>query len=199
MKIAMLGGTFDPIHLGHIRLGQYFAEKLELDKVLIIPTRTPPHKQKKVTPAEHRLEMCRIAAEYAGDKFEVSDIELRRDGLSYSFYTLQSLHEMYPGYELYMLTGADMFVTLDKWHRYEELRELATFCTVARDDITGEQLREKAAQLTGCRLIVSEEAVMQVSSTAIRAAAANGGEFDHLVPPGVAEYIRINGLYRSQE
>jgi len=74
MKIAMLGGTFDPIHLGHIRLGQYFAEKLELDKVLIIPTRTPPHKQKKVTPAEHRLEMCRIAAEYAGDKFEVSDI-----------------------------------------------------------------------------------------------------------------------------
>lgn len=196
MKLAMLGGTFDPIHYGHIQLGQRFAGLLGLDKVLIVPTRTPPHKHSSATAPEHRLEMCRIAAEYAGDVFEASDIELRRDGLSYSYYTIVSLHERYPGCELYMLTGADMFVTLETWHRYDELKELVTFCTVPREDITEDMLRAKAEEMKGCRLVISSEPLMQVSSTRIRAAAANGGSLDEYLPPRVAEYIMTNGLYQ---
>lgn len=193
----MLGGTFDPIHYGHIQLGQHFVRQLGLDLVLIIPTRTPPHKQSSATPPEHRLEMCRIAAEYAGAPFEASDIELRRDGLSYSYYTIVSLRECYPDCELYMLTGADMFVTLESWHRYSELKELVTFCTVPRADITGEMLKKKAAEMTGCKLVLSSEPLMQVSSTQIRAAAADRENLEKFVPSGVAEYIIRNGLYRN--
>jgi len=199
VKIAMLGGTFDPIHVGHVRLGQHFARLLGLNKVLIIPTRTPPHKKASVTAAEHRMEMCRITARCAGDVFEASDIELRRDGLSYSYYTIVSLREQYPDSEIYFLTGADMFMILDSWHRYDELRELATFCTVARDDITIEQLEQKARQLQGCRSVISEMPQIDLSSTMIRSMAAGGESITGLVLPEVEEYIARNGLYRRQD
>lgn len=196
MKIAMLGGTFDPIHCGHIMLGERFAAELGLDKVLVIPTRTAPHKAASATLPEHRLEMCRLAVQGSCAPFEVSDIELKRDGLSYSFYTLKSLSEQYPGCELYMLTGADMIMGLDTWHRYDELRELATFCTVPRGDITVQMIREKAEKLEGCRVVVSEQPLLQVSSTQLRAAIASGESLEGLVPPAVEEYIMKNRLYR---
>ncbi len=199
MRIAMLGGTFDPIHYGHIQLGQRFADLLELDKVLVIPTRTPPHKKSAVTDGAHRLEMCRLASEYAGEVFEASDIELQRDGLSYSYYTLASLHELYPDCELYMLIGADMFVTLDTWYRSDGLRELATFCTVPRADISEEELWKKAEQLEGWKTVISNEPLIQVSSTQLREAAAKGEPLSGFVPPAVEDYIKKNGLYQQKK
>lgn len=201
MKLAMLGGTYDPIHLGHIMLGQTFAQAEKLDKVLIVPTRVPPHKAASTTPAEHRLAMCRLAAEYAGEVFEASDIELKRDGLSYSYYTVLSLLEQYPECEeLFLLVGADMFMTLETWYEFEKLNKLVTFCTVPRGDITFSQLKEHAAaigEMTGCgKFCISEEPLMDVSSTIIRAAAAAGEAIDGYVPPAVAGYIREHGLYK---
>lgn len=197
MKIAMLGGSFDPIHYGHIMLGRLFAEKLELDKVLIVPTKTSPHKKASQTPEEQRFEMCRLAAEYAGEVFEASDIELKREGLSYSYYTVVSLLEQYEDCELYLLIGADMFMTLESWHRFDELKELVTFCTVPRGDISTEELEEQSLTLRdmGCRTYVCDKMLMQTSSTELRAAIAHGEPIDSFVPPQVGEYIRKNGLY----
>ncbi len=195
MKIAMLGGTFDPIHYGHIMLGERFAGELGLDKVLIIPTKTPPHKTASATPAQHRLAMCRIAARCAGAPFEASDIELRREGLSYSFYTIHALLEEYPGCELYMLIGADMLMSLDTWYRYEEFKHLVTFCAVPREEVTADMLRQKAESLSGCRIIISERPLLQVSSTEIRGALAAGEDTGAYLPPEIAEYIRQNSLY----
>lgn len=204
MKLAMLGGTYDPIHLGHIMLGQKFVRSEGLDKVLIVPTKVPPHKAASTTPAELRLAMCRLAAEYAGDEFEASDIELRRDGLSYSYYTVLELLEKYPeNSELYLITGADMFMTLETWHEFDKMNKLVTFCTVPRGDITFAQLSAHARELgerTRCgRYIIAEEPLMDVSSTVIRAAVAAGEPIGKYVPPAIAEYIKKNGLYKPKE
>lgn len=197
MKIAMLGGSFDPIHYGHIMLGRLFAEKLELDKVFIIPSKTSPHKKASQTPEQQRLEMCRLAAEYAGEVFEASDIEFMREGLSYTYYTVVSLLEQYEGCEFYLLVGADMFMTLESWHRFDELKELVTFCTVPRGDIDTAQLEEQSLLLRdmGCRTYVCGQMLMQISSTELRAAIAQGRPIDGFVPPQVEEYIKENGLY----
>lgn len=197
MKIAMLGGSFDPIHYGHIMLGRLFAEKLALDKVFIIPSKTSPHKKASQTPEQQRLEMCRLAAEYAGEQFEASDIEFMREGLSYTYYTVVSLLERYEGCEFYLLVGADMFMTLESWHRFDELKELVTFCTVPRGDISAEQLHEQSFLLRdmGCSTYVSDQMLVQISSTELRAAIAQGKPIDGFVPPAVEEYIYKNGLY----
>lgn len=199
MKIAMLGGTYDPIHNGHIMLGRLFAERLGLDRVFIVPTKIPPHKSQSATPAELRLEMCRLAAE-ASDCFEACDYELTREGKSYSFYTVCELMRRCPGSEVYLITGADMFLTLETWHRFDELKELVTFCTVPRDDVPVTVLEEHAERLSalGCRTCVADAALVPVSSTMIRAKAASGESLSELVPPAVEQFIKEHGLYRPE-
>ena len=134
MKIAMFGGSFDPIHNGHVSLAHAFVDTLCLEKVLIIPTHYPPHKQKKttVTP-QQRLDMCRLAFE-GEELFEVSDIEIKREGKSYTYMTLEELSIIYPDDELYLITGADMFMTIDQWKEPEIIFRHAVICGVPRDD-----------------------------------------------------------------
>ena len=199
MKIAMFGGTFDPMHSGHAALGRHFADRLELDRVYIIPTRTPPHKLAAQTPGEMRLEMCRLAMG-EDERFAVSDIELRRDSTSYTYITVTTLLEDHPDSEFYLITGADMFMTLDRWYRFDDLKKLVTFCTVPRDDVDAGELRLRAAELEemGCRTFVSPWQPVNISSTLVRRRAAEGLPLDGLVPPAVEEYIYRNGLYRNQ-
>lgn len=194
----MFGGTFDPIHNGHIALGRHFADMLELDRVYVIPTKTPPHKLAAQTPGEMRLEMCRIAVE-SDDRFEASDIELRRDGTSYTFLTVTQLLEAEPDMDLYLITGADMFLTIDKWYRFDDLKKLVTICTVPRDDVDAVQLRAWAEKLEamGCRTIVADAEKVPLSSTLVRQRAAGGESLEGLVPPKVEEYILNHGLYRE--
>lgn len=196
MRTAMFGGTFDPIHNGHVALVRCFADLLDLDRVHVVPTRTPPHKASSQTAGDMRLEMCRLALD--GDKRLVaSDIELRREGTSYTFYTVQKLLEEDPHGRVYLITGADMFLTLTGWHRFEELKELVTFCTVPRDDVTAEQLYAHADYLEslGCSTFVAEMDLVRVSSTEVRRRAAEGLPLGELVPPQVERYIREHGLY----
>lgn len=201
MKIAMLGGTYDPIHYGHIMLGRQFAMQLHLDKVIVVPTRIPPHKAASATPGDIRLEMCRLAVEEAGGCFEVSDFELNREGPSYSFYTISELIRQYPDSDVYLIIGADMFMTLETWHRFDELKELVTFCTVPRDDTSIEELQEYSEKLDnlGCRTYVTNVVVMPVSSTLIRQKAARGISLRGLVPEPVEQFILDHGLYRMNE
>lgn len=198
-KLGMLGGTFNPIHLGHIGLAQAFISSLGLDRVLLIPASVPPHKEApRLASAQDRFNMCQIAAR-GHDKIEACRLELERDGKSYTADTLRSLKELYPKAQLYLITGADMFLTLQDWREPETIFSLATICTAPRGGAGRETLMEHAKFLKtlGARCEVLKEPIMQVSSSTIRQAAASGGDAAPLTGAGVAEYIRTNGLYKE--
>ncbi len=193
----MFGGSFNPIHNGHIQLAQAFVKKLCLDRVLIIPTYIPPHKQKdnSVTPNQ-KLEMCRLAFEEM-PLFEVSNIEIRRKGASYTYLTLQELSEKYKGDELFLITGADMFLTIHEWKHPELIFSLATICGVPRndEDIRSLQKQQEYLGTLGAKTEILDANMMTVSSTDIRSKVKNGEDISALVPRAVESYIKENGLY----
>lgn len=197
MKIAMFGGSFDPIHNGHISLAHAFVRMLGLDRVLIIPTYIPPHKQKysSVTP-QQKLDMCRLAFENES-MFEVSDIEIRRKGASYTCTTLETLSEKYSDDELFLITGADMFLTIHEWKHPEIIFRLATICGVPRngDDIASLEKQAQYLHTLGAKTEILDAGIMTVSSTDIRNKVKNGEDFSTLVPQAVEKYIKENGLY----
>lgn len=199
VKMALFGGTFDPIHEGHIQLALEFARRLQLDRVLLVPTFVPPHKLKsEMATAADRLHMCRLAAE-KHPVLEVSEIEISRGGASFTVDTLETLQGQYPDTQWYLITGADMFLTLGTWWRFEDIADLAVLCAAPRGEVTMEQLRKYARVLEkeGARCRVENIPVMDISSTDIRRRMADGLPLEGMVPPGVEAYIRKNGLYRG--
>ncbi len=197
-KMALFGGSFDPIHSSHISLALRLADVLGLDGVLLMPTYVPPHKiRESMASAEHRLAMCRLAAE-AYPILQVSDMEIARGGASFTVDTLTQLTETYPDTQWYVITGADMFCTLRTWHRFADLKHMATFCTVPRAGTATQELQRYAAELAadGVACYVDSQPEMPISSTQIRQRIADGAPLDGLVPPAVEAYIREHGLYR---
>ena len=198
MKIGIYGGTFNPPHTGHMHAAKQAVQILGLDKLLLIPDRIAPHKEIPAgspTP-EQRLEMLRIAA--AGEPtMEVSDIELKREGPSYSYLTVEALREIYPDAELILLMGTDMFLSFHTWREPERILKHATLGVFYRGE-KGE--REKIlAQKTlmeekGARVELVENQILSISSTQLRRLIAFqcAGEF---LPVGVGKYIREHGLY----
>lgn len=197
-RIGILGGTFNPIHNGHLHIARAFLEKLSLDRVLLVPTRMPPHKDGgELVSGGQRLEMCRIAAQ-CDERLGVSDIELKREGLSYTVDTLRELHQQHPDTRFYFIMGADMFLTFEKWKNFDVISSLAAICTASRHDGEIEKLRsyaEKLSQQYHTECHVESFPVVEISSTEIRQTIADGGDAGALVPPGVNEYIQKNGLY----
>lgn len=199
MKLGLFGGTFDPPHNGHVALCEAMARQLGLDRVVLMPTAQPPHKLKtELAPAADRLAMCRLLA---ADRplFQVSDLELTRGGASFTADTLRALHEERPDAQWYLLTGADMFLTLRTWWRFDEIARLAVLCTMPRGDHSLSELRAYAAQLeaAGARCQVLDLPPVEGSSTDVRDRLRQGGDWDSLVPPEVARYIRAHGLYTA--
>lgn len=198
-KMGLFGGTFDPIHQGHVDMALRLAEKLELDGVVLMPTFVPPHKiRATMAAAEHRLAMCRLAAE-EHPLLQVSDMELRREGASFTVDTLTALCDQCPDTEWYLITGADMFTTLRTWHRFEKIARMAVLCTVPRAGTDSAQLRDYATamEVEGIRCYVDERPVLDVSSTEIRRRVATGESLAGLVPATVEDYILHHGLYRQ--
>lgn len=198
-KIALFGGAFDPIHNGHIRLALEFARRLKLDRVLLMPSYVPPHKLRSdMAGAADRLEMCRLAAA-PYDVLAVSDLEITRGGASFTADTLDTLRGQYPDASWYLITGADMFLTLGSWWRFEDIAAGAVLCAAPRDAATLAQMQAYAAELakSGATCVLEDIPLTAVSSTDIRRRAAAGRDIDGLVPDAVAEYIREKGLYRS--
>lgn len=196
-KIALFGGTFDPIHNGHLLLAEEMERLLGLDTVIFMPTFIPPHKIKPdLAPAVDRMAMCKLAAE-GHPHFIVSDRELNRRGASFTVDTLNELAVSYPDAQLYLLTGADMFLTLATWHRFEDIAKLAVLCTVPRDGITLSQLNAYAEELEqqGATCVVADIATPNVSSTEIRQKLAAGEDVSSLIPPAVAEYAKRTEIY----
>ena len=198
-RMALFGGTFDPIHSSHVSLALRLADKLALDGVILMPTFVPPHKiRESMAPAEDRLAMCRLAAQ-EHPVLQVSELELQRQGASFTADTLEELARQYPDTRWYLITGADMFCTLRTWHRFEDFARLAVLCTVPREGTELARLREYAAGLAtdGYECYVDEHPEAAVSSTEIRQRAAAGKSLAGLVPEAVEDYIRERGLYAS--
>lgn len=199
-KIGVFGGTFNPIHNGHISLGVYCKEDLNLDKLMLIPTYTPPHKSSnELADEEHRLKMCKLATEQYG-YFEVSDIEIKRKGKSYTYETLKSLKEIYTQDDLYLIVGADMFLTLDKWKNPESIFKDVTIAAVPRNDDDKEDLTsyyESTIKSLGAKAVILDNPVVQVSSTYIRENIDNYQLIKSLIDSNVYEYIVKNNLYRK--
>ena len=204
MKIGIYGGTFNPPHLGHLTAAAAVVSMLRLDKLLLIPASIPPHKAlpEGSATAEQRLEMTRMAGEQLGlgDKVETLDMELHREGKSYTSDTLALLKEKYPEDELWLLMGTDMFLTLQEWHEPEKVLSLAGIAAFGRTEADIEP--QFAAQrdylyktYPNARLFtLTVPGVIDVSSTELRGKLAQGtGE--SLLPPAVYGYILRNRLY----
>lgn len=198
--VGILGGTFNPPHNGHIRLAGEFREKLGLDKILLIPTYTPPHKQaKELASAEDRLNMCSIIAETT-DFLEVSDIEINRGGKSYTVDTLRQLTKEHPENSYFFLMGSDMFLTFHLWREYREIFSLCILCVASRENGSDyEKLIEYAKETFGenwKKVRISPLEPMELSSTEVREALHRGEGLSGLVPGKIEEYIIERGLYR---
>lgn len=186
MRLGFLGGTFDPIHLGHLILGEAAREQLVLDRVLFVPTGIQWRKAgKEITAPEHRVAMVRRAIE-DNAAFEVSTLEVERPGPSYTADTLEALAREVPGAEVFLILGWDAYVDLPNWVRPERIRELATVTVAARN--SGAVRVEPPA----IRLEMPE---IGISATDIRERVAAGRSIQYLVPDAVETYIREHGLY----
>lgn len=204
-RIGIYGGSFNPPHCGHILAAQQCLEKLGLDRVILVPAAIPPHKilADGSPDAETRLALCRLAVKGVGG-LEVSDLELRRAGASYTVDTLREFRRLYPRDELYLLMGTDMFLSFADWREPEGIARTARIVCFYRSEKTGElqqQLKEQAEALQkrfGCEPILLDNDFLDVSSTEIRRLlffdCAEG-----CLPKAVAEEIRRKGLYGTRE
>jgi len=195
MRLGIYGGTFSPPHIGHVEAAEAFYRELKLDKLLIIPTFIPPHKvSKDDASAADRLNMCKLAFSHIPNT-EVSDIEIKRGGKSYTYMTLEELTK--EGVELYFLCGTDMILTFDQWKRYEYIFTLATICYARRETDRENDLKieEKIGQYKklGAKIIKVEHNVTEVSSSDIRGTLASGN--NDFISENVVEYISRFGLY----
>lgn len=199
MKTGIVGGTFDPIHIAHVYLMTECQSLLELDRMIIIPNGDPPHKDSKVTSAEKRLEMVRLAMKHY-PSMEVSDMEVRSDEVSYSYLTLKKLKVMYPSDELYFIIGADSLVYFSSWKNPEKILELATLVCFDRPGYRKKEKEEAQKWISehGGKVIMIDSLELEMSSTDIRNRISEGRPYRAFLDPAVSEYIEKNGLYREK-
>ena len=196
--LGIMGGTFDPIHLGHLVCAEEAREALGLDAVLFMPTGRPAFKlDREVAPGEARLRMCRAAV--AGNPaFAVSALEVERPGITYAADTLRALHEALPGVELVFIVGADAALTLPRWRESAELARLATFAAATRPgfELGEEALRDLRER--GFDIRPFAVTALDVSSSELRRRVAEGRTICYLVPEAVREIIEEEQLYRKE-
>lgn len=209
MRIGVLGGTFDPIHIGHLRAVEEVRERLNLEKVILLPANIPPHKRDvKITVAEERLKMIELAIE-DNDFLEVSDLEIKRGGVSYTIDSIIEFERIYG--DFYYLIGVDSFHEIDSWHRYEELFEHANFVIMERPSkkkfmgISSfpEKIREDFIQVEervfkhrSSKFVFAVQVTqIDVSSSMIREYLKKNLSIKYLVPPKVERYIYQRRLY----
>jgi len=201
-RIGILGGTFNPIHHGHLLMAQELAEARELERVVLVPTRVPPHKEAPdLAPEADRVAMARLAAA-ENPLFEVSDREIRRGGVSYTVLTLRELTAELPGVALHFLIGADSLPDLPKWREAREVVRLAQILTATRPGCPFDRIAELAGafppeDVARLRAGLVETTPIGISSTEVRRRARTGRSLRYLVPDSVAGYIRAHRLYAS--
>jgi len=202
IRIGIMGGSFDPLHIGHLIVAQDAVEYLGLSEVVFIPAAIPPHKQHlQRIDSEHRLKMLRLAVE-SNPKFSVSDVEVQRGGVSYTIDTLKTLHKVYPDAALLLIVGSDTLVDLHTWHKVEEILELcevATFLRPGEDSLEAiaEKIPLPEKQKQPLLQNVIDAHRIEISSSEIRRRLTEGLDIRYLVPPEVETYINEHSLYQS--
>lgn len=206
MKIGIYGGTFDPPHMGHMQAAKAAIEALELDELVVIPTSVPPHKSlsSQSASSHDRLQMVTRLADEMGKKTNVSDMEIRRGGKSYTIDTLETLQTNHPDAEWFLLMGSDMFFSFDTWHRAKDIAKRATLAPFFREESDSKE----AFHLQACKLNDSLQAkvahislskVYPMSSTQIRESLVNHEEIADHLPVLVYGYILGEGLYGTKQ
>ncbi len=211
-RIGLFGGTFNPVHIGHLRCAEEIREQFALNRIVFVPAFLPPHKKQPTVSPQHRCEMARLATA-ENPFFELSDIELRREGNSYSYDTIEYFHRHEaPDSELFFIIGSDAFQDVHTWRRYPEFFEhcgfivmnRAGFCTPSPFNLPGSaagmfiRLDENTYEhRSGTRICFGMVSALDISSTDIRTRAATGRTISYLVTPDVERYICENRLYRQ--
>ncbi len=215
MKWGLFGGTFDPVHFGHLRAAQELAGILNLDRIIFIPAALPPHKTGRViTPFEHRVQMIRLAIE-GNPRFSVSDVESLREGKSYSIETVRYfLSEQPARSELYFITGQDAFDAITTWRDWKALLSLCHFVVMTRPGYENRGLVHILPPAVAVQYVFDERrdcfknpqsksiffrktTFLDISASNIRANVHAGQSIQYLTPADVIQYIEANGLYRS--
>ena len=188
MKIGILGGTFNPIHIGHLILAEEAREKLSLDKIIFVPAFLPPHKDNSdIAPATRRYTMVKIATK--GNKyFTVSDVEIKRDGRSYTIDTIREFNKLYPNDELYFIIGSDLLNYLAEWKDLNEIIKIVKFIAAVRPGYPLEKLPSYISTIA--------TRAVDISGFEIRQRAKEKKSFRYLVPEGVYKYIIKNRMYK---
>lgn len=204
MKMGLFGGSFNPIHNGHLHLAESIQKALQLDGVVLMPAGQPPHKSDAAyASAAHRLAMCRLAAQ-AYDWMTVSDYEIKKNGKSYTVETLRALHEQQPDVEWTLMLGSDMLLCFDRWYCWQEILTLASLCVISRtnEDLALLNAKAVALQARMCALGKKTEICVlsvrgfPVSSTQIREKVQKNENCSCLLPQNVVQYMDEYGLYR---
>ncbi len=195
MRVCLFGGSFDPPHLGHLGIAEYIRDELQFDLILFIPAYIAPHKVKyRITSAEHRLEMLKLALKDRPG-LELSDLEIRRRGISYSIDTILQIKKIMSlrSDDLYFLIGADSLLDLQTWREPERILTESRLLVAARPDFSIDNIPEN---LRG-RVKFLANPLLDISSTQIRQNIKNNHPVQQLVPDSVADYIARNGLYKN--
>lgn len=217
-KVGLFGGTFDPVHIGHLRAAEEIRESFGLEKVFFIPSALPPHKQSShVTPPEHRLEMLRLAVD-SNAHFDISDYETKTQSTSYTIETLRYMTEAHPDRNYYFIVGHELFTEIETWKNYRELFTLSNFIVMTRPGFSNNESDELPLALkTDFSYANREENVriyinnnnktiafthirgFEISSTEVRHLVEAGKSIKYLVPEQVEDYIASNELYTAEE
>ena len=201
MRIGIFGGSFNPPHLGHKRLADEMMKTAKLDKILIIPAGTPPHKSTKELAGEtQRLEMCKLT--FNGEKYQVSDIEFKRQGKSYTVDTINQLKKIYPNDELFLIIGSDMLLSFHRWYRYEQILKNVTLCVATREnEVLSNELLDYAKNVLHLKeneINISQTPPYVCSSTDIRDKIKDDKSVIDFLSKEVNEYIMENNIYADK-
>lgn len=197
-RTGLFGGTFNPPHVAHLRLAEKAIEGAGLDRVIIMPAFIPPHKAApELLKSEDRFELCRRT--FCGEKFEISDLELRRKGKSYTVQTLEELKKLYPDDEFFLIIGSDMLLSFKNWYRYEDILKYASLCVMTREKAVSRKTLfeycKNVLKLSSEDFIILDSDAFELSSTEVRQKAKEGKNLSNMLTEKANEYIKEKSFY----
>ena len=200
MKIGIMDGTFDPIHIGHLLLGEFAYENFHLDEIWFLPNGNPPHKttDESGVSLDDRIEMVKLATDDV-PYFRMNLYEASSKKHSYTYSTMRALREMYPEHEFFFILGADSLFSIEQWKNFREIFPSCTILAAMRDDKDTESMQAQIRYLNekyGADIRLLQAPLVEISSTTIRRRAENGLSIRYMVPDVVSEYIQSNALYK---
>lgn len=200
MKIGIMGGTFDPIHIGHLLLGEFAYENFHLDEIWFLPNGNPPHKttDESGVSLDDRIEMVKLATDDV-PYFRMNLYEASSKKHSYTYSTMRALREMYPEHDFFFILGADSLFSIEQWKNFREIFPSCTILAAMRDDKDTESMQAQIRYLNekyGADIRLLQAPLVEISSTTIRRRAENGLSIRYMVPDVVSEYIQSNALYK---